>query len=154
MSAGSPSPETTLPESADVALRQLRFGWWALLVFLSLGVVLELLNGFKVPFYMDVSNETRRHLWTLGHAHGTLVALVNVALGLCLRVVPAIPAVPRDRAVLCLRAAAVLLPGGFLLGDAVIYAGDTGLGIALVPVGAVLLFLGVLFTARGLREVA
>jgi hypothetical protein len=36
-------------------------------------------------------------------------------------------------------AATILLPGGFLLGGAWFYEGDPGIGIALVPLGAVAL---------------
>ena len=35
----------------------LRFGWWSLLVFLSLGIALETLHGFKIGWYLDVANE-------------------------------------------------------------------------------------------------
>ena len=50
--------------------RHLRVGWWALLVFLSMGIALETLHGFKIGFYLDASNHTRLLLWTLAHAHG------------------------------------------------------------------------------------
>ena len=65
----------------QLADRNLRFGWWALLFFLSLGAVLETLQGFKIGWYLDVGNETRRLMFTLAHAHGTLLALVNIAAG-------------------------------------------------------------------------
>ena len=79
----------------DYARRHIRFGWWSLLVFASAGLVLESLHGFKVRAYLDTSNETRRLMWTLAHAHGTLLALVNVAAGLTWRVAPSMPANPR-----------------------------------------------------------
>jgi hypothetical protein len=44
--------------------------------------------------------------------------------------------------------ATILLPAGFLLGGVQIYAGDPGLPILLVPVGAILLFAAVALTAR------
>ncbi len=66
----------------QLADRNLRFGWWSLLVFLSLGAVLEALHGFKIGWYVDVGNETRRLMFTLAHAHGTLLALVNIVAGL------------------------------------------------------------------------
>ena len=65
--------------AAALARRHLQIGWWALLVFLSVGLVLEALHGLKVGLYLDVSNETRRLMWRLAHAHGTLLALVNLA---------------------------------------------------------------------------
>ena len=49
----------------------------------------------------------------------------------------------------CLQLATLLLPGGFLAGGVVVYAGDPNLGILLVPIGALLLIVAVLLTARG-----
>ncbi len=45
--------------------------------------------------------------------------------------------------------ASILLPGGFFLGGIAFYGGDPGLGILLVPVGAVLLIAAVFAVARG-----
>jgi hypothetical protein len=124
-------------------------GWWMLLAFLSLGLVLETLHGFKVGFYLDVANETRRHLWTLAHAHGALLALVNIAFGWTVAAVPAWRGMSQKIASRCLFGASVLMPGGFLLGGTVIYGGDPGLGIFLLPFGAAMLFVAVLLVARG-----
>jgi len=129
--------------------RHLRFGWWSLLAFLSLGIALEAMHGFKVGFYLDLANETRRHMWTLAHAHGTLLALVHLAFAVALVHVSHREQVER----LCspaLMAASLLIPGGFFLGGAVVYAGDPGLGILLVPVGAVFLLVSVFGVARNL----
>ena len=82
MTASPRQPQT------DYVRRHLRFGWWALFVFLLLGATLETLHGFKAGFYLDVSNETRRLMWTLAHAHGALLGIVNVAAGLSLRALP------------------------------------------------------------------
>jgi hypothetical protein len=121
--------------------RNLRFGWWALLVFLSLGGVLETLHGFKIGWYVDVGNETRRLMFTLAHAHGTLLALVNIAAGLTGRMVERFTL--RSSVSFALIWAAILLPAGFFLGGIVIYDGDPGLGVWLVPIGAALLFYGI-----------
>ena len=96
--------------------RHLRFGWWTLLLFLTLGLVLETLHGFKVGAYLNVSNETRRLMWTLAHAHGTLLGLVNLAFAFTLSRLAEWTARPRGVASVCLRSATVLLPGGFFLG--------------------------------------
>jgi hypothetical protein len=131
----------------DYARRHLRIGWWSLLCFAAVGLVLEILHGFKVRAYLDVSNETRRLMWTLAHAHGTLLSLVHVIFGLSLRVA----AEPLERNLRlissCLIGASVLLPGGFFLGGVVVYGGDPGLGVLLVPIGAVLLLAAVFFIA-------
>lgn len=121
--------------------RNLRFGWWSLLVFLSLGGVLETLHGFKLGWYVDVGNETRRLMFTLGHAHGAGLALVNIAAGLTARNIKGFELRPSVSTALVW--AAILLPGGFFLGGIIIYDGDPGLGIWLVPIGALLLFYGV-----------
>jgi hypothetical protein len=132
----------------DYAQRHLRFGWWSLLFFATFGLVLEALHGFKVRTYLDVSNDTRRLMWTLAHAHGTLLALVHVIFALTWRSAPA--SVPSARLVSAsLVAASVLLPGGFFLGGLVFYGGDPGLGTVLVPIGAVLLLFAVFSIARG-----
>ena len=144
-----PSPKKVLPaESASYVRRHLRFGWWSILVFLTLGLVLESLHGLKIGWYLDVPNSTRRLMWTLGHAHGTLLGLVNVAFGVSVQMLPDWNPKARDVASICLMMAAVLLPGGFLLGGIVVYGGDPGLGILLVPVGALALFVAVFLTAR------
>ena len=131
-------PSKQAPPVAELADRNLRFGWWSLLVFLSLGAILETLHGFKIGWYVDVGNETRRLMFTLAHAHGTLLALVNIVAGLSGRIVERFTL--RASVSFALIWAAILLPSGFFLGGIVIYDGDPGLGVWLVPAGAALLF--------------
>ena len=132
------------------AHRNLRFGWWSLLVFLSLGGVLETLHGFKIGWYIDAGNETRRLMFTLAHAHGTLLALINIAAGLTAGKVDRFEL--RPSVSFALIWAAILLPAGFFLGGIVIYDGDPGLGVWLVPVGAILLFYSVTRIALDLSK--
>ena len=132
----------------DYSRRHLRVGWWSLLLFATLGLVLESLHGFKVRAYLDVSNDTRRLMWTLAHAHGTLLAVIHIVFGLTLRGGLA-PAPANERLIsTSLIAASVLLPGGFFLGGVVFYAGDPGVGVLLVPVGGVLLLYAIFSIAR------
>ena len=143
-------------ESPDVQAermraRHLRIGWWSLLAFLCLGLVLETLHGFKVASYLDVSNETRRLLWTLAHAHGALLSVVHVVFGLSLPVLVGWASGTRSLASRCLTAALLLIPLGFFLGGAFIHDGDPGLGVLLVPPGGLLLAAAVFLTARGVR---
>ncbi|MGE3178035.1 MAG: hypothetical protein AB7O32_11235 [Vicinamibacterales bacterium] len=133
-------------------MRHLRLGWWALFGFATLGLALELFHGFKAPFYLDVSNETRRLMWRLAHAHGVLVALVHVVFGLSLQAIAGFGGARRDLIGTLLTAALVLLPGGFFLGGAVVYGGDPGLGILLVPVGACALLGALALAALGLNR--
>ena len=88
-------------------------------------------------------------MWTLAHAHGTLLALVHVIFGLTMRATP--PTVMPHLHLISssLIAASVLLPGGFFLGGIAFYSGDPGLGILLVPIGGVLLLFAVFWIARG-----
>jgi hypothetical protein len=118
--------------------RHLRVGWRTVLVFATLGLILEGLHGFKVRWYLDVTNHTRRLMWTLAHAHGTLLGLLNVAFALTLRARRATDR-RREVASFCLLAATAALPLGFFLGGLVVYGGDPGVGIVLVPIGALLL---------------
>jgi hypothetical protein len=131
-------PSKHAPSGVHFADRNLRFGWWSLLVFLSLGAILETLHGFKVGWYVDVGNETRRLMFTLAHAHGTLLALVNIVAGVTARFVERFAL--RSSVSFALIWAAILLPAGFFLGGIVIYDGDPGLGVWLVPIGAASLF--------------
>lgn len=126
-------------EVSPVAQRHARLGLWALAVFVALGVVLEALHGFKVGWYLDVTSGTRRLLLRLAHAHGTLLALWNVVYALLLRA-----ELVRARALTsaCFALALVLVPGGFLAGGATAGPADPGLGIVLVPLGALLLLVG------------
>lgn len=132
--------------------RHLRWGWCALLVFLSLGIVLEAFHGFKVDWFLSVASETRRLLWRLAHTHGTLLGLVHLGFAFTLRADNLAEKGGARLASAALQAATLLLPGGFLLGGIWIHAGDPGRAIVLVPAGAALLFLAVAWTAwRSLR---
>jgi hypothetical protein len=131
--------------------RHLRFGWWSLFVFLTLGVVLETLHGFKIGWYLDVDREISRLMLTLAHAHGTLLAMVNIGAGLTLRAVKGLEfTVGTSRSLIW---GSILLPAGFLLGGLVIHDGDPGFGVIFVPIGALLLLYGVGSAARALGKV-
>ena len=152
--ANAPDTRVTAPYDslAVVVRRHLRFGWLTLLVFLTLGLVLEALHGFKVQAYLSVMNETRRLMWTLAHAHGTLLGLAHLGFAFTAQCNPVWTARPRAVASYALVAANVLMPGGFFLGGVWVYAGDPGLGILLVPVGGILLLLAVSLTALSLKH--
>ncbi|QDV05241.1 hypothetical protein Poly30_07370 [Planctomycetes bacterium Poly30] len=128
--------------------RHVRVGWVAMLLFFFGGLVLEALHGFKVDAYLGADNETRRHLWTLAHAHGTLLGLVNLAFAWTLsRPQPFREGAARF-ASRCFFGATILMPAGFFLGGVVFYGGDPGVGIALLPLGALLLIVATAITAR------
>src|ERR1043166_2332745 len=66
------------PDYLAITRRHLRYGWWSLLIFLTGGIILEGFHGLKAGFYLNPSQSTRRLMWTLAHAHGTMFGLVNV----------------------------------------------------------------------------
>ncbi len=112
----------------------IRQGWISLAAWIVFGLLIEGLIGFRSPVLLDDS--IRRDLFRLAHAHGTLLNLVLIAAAICARL-----DLIRFGGMtsLGLRAAVVLLPGGFLLGGIWHFKDDPGVGILLVPVGAVLL---------------
>ncbi len=99
-------------------------------------MTLEALHGFKVQAYL--ASETRREMWRLAHAHGTLLGilcLVFAALAECARC----PSRFARPVAAMIRWGAVLMPLGFFLGGVLNSEGDPSLGILLVPPGALLL---------------
>ncbi len=85
----------------------------------------------------------RRLLWTLAHAHGALLSPVHAAFAFTYFAIPVLLTGRQRLASALLMTASVLLPGGFFLGGAFVYEGDPGLGIWLVPPGALCLLVGV-----------
>jgi hypothetical protein len=126
----------TQPERLPLNLRA---GFWALFGFTTLGLLLEAMHGFKLGFYLNVDNETRRLLWRLAHAHGALLGLVNIAYALTARAWPALEDRLAGRALLC---ALLLMPLGFLLGGAFAHGSDPGLSVGLAAAGGVALLFG------------
>lgn len=140
------------PSRDATAARHLAFGWWLVVASVLLGTLLEGLHALKLGLYLDVSNETRRLLWTLAHAHGALLGLANVAFALSLPRLDGLAAAGRSLASRALVAGSILLPAGFLLGGVFAYEGDPGLAVVLAPLGAALVFVAVLAIALGTRR--
>ncbi len=127
--------------------RHMRFGWWSLVVFVGLGIALETLHGFKIVWYLGVDVETRRLMWTLAHSHGTLLSVLQIVFALTISRLSARSRNLQAWASVCLLGASFLMPIGFFLGGLFCYSGDPGLGILLVPLGGLLLFIGVTLAA-------
>lgn len=150
------STSTNDPHSAlrrRLAERHYWVGWLGLLLFLSMGAFLEGLHGFKIGFYLDPSAKLRRELWTLAHAHGTLLALVQLAFAAGLMQLGRWTEAARLKmASFFLIDGAVLIPLGFFLGGLFPSESDPWPGIYLVPLGALLLFIAVvlILLSRGL----
>ena len=148
--AENTDPLKTARESVRAA--HLTFGWFMLLAFVLLGLVLEGLHAFKIGWYLDVGHEARRLMLRLGHAHGTLLALVNVAFAVSIPHLNSMNETRMGLASKALKIASILLPGGFFIGGFFIYDGDPGLGVFVVPLGAVSMVIAVALTALGSKE--
>lgn len=122
-------------------------GFAALLVFVLLGLSLETLHAFKAALYLDADQGTRRLLLRLGHAHGGVLSLLQIAYGLTSARYPDLPSPLLTAAFLL---ALVLVPSGFLLGAWGAHGADPGVLVLLVPAGAFALLLALGITAQRL----
>lgn len=107
------------------------FGWLWLATSACAGLALEVLHGLKVAAFLDV--EGVRTMLRLAHAHGVGLSLVLIAFG--------VTAAPRlgartSSTAITLVAGVVLVPVGFALGAIGHGEVDPGLGVWLVPLGA------------------
>lgn len=123
-----------MPEPSPHIVPLLRQGWISLALWIAFGILIEGLIGFRTPALLD--DPLRRDMLRLAHAHGTLLNLVLIAAAICARLelltFSGLSAVG-------FRLAVIFLPVGFLLGGLWHFQDDPGLGIWLVPTGALLL---------------
>jgi hypothetical protein len=138
-SATPSGPKLQLSAASAKARLHLRFGWIGLLLFALLGIALEGLHAWKTPAYLGVGNETRRLMWTLAHAHGVGLSLVHLGFAATLSLVASSQLPKLELASRALSWASVLIPLGFFLGGTVTYEADPGVGVFLVPFGALAL---------------
>lgn len=120
-----------------------------LAVFAGAGLVLESLIGLRTPWLLDVGMETRRVMFRLAHAHGALLGLVNVAFAASVQT----GLVTADGASLrwpsrLLATGSVCVPLGFALGGVWFLEADPGLGVLLVPIGALAVVAALVSIAR------
>ena len=144
-----------------IVTRHMVIGWWSLLIFVALGLVLESMHGFKVAWYVNSGEpETTRLMMRLAHAHGTFLSLVHLAFAWTVSQATGFQGRSRSVASRSVQAAGILVPAGFLLAGLPgfvktgglrlgVLGGDPGLGIVLVPIGALLLILALYLVARG-----
>ena len=126
-----------------------KVGSWGLLAWLLGGVVLEALHGFKLAAYLE--DGLRRQMWTLAHAHGTLMSVACLVLAWA-GPLAALQSRRARSSDLLFAAGAVLLPLGFLLGGIWHSEADPGIGILLVPAGGLLAACGLGLLLFGLRR--
>ena len=144
------SESASASESAgrELGLRHLRLGLWLLAVSACGGVILEALHAFKAGAYLEPGAAPRRLMWTLAHAHGSLLGILNMALGACVaRGLLGRPGRGLRAASGCLLGASAAMPAGFALGGVGIHGGDPGLGIVLVPPAGAALVAGLVLAA-------
>ncbi len=131
----------------------LSVGWATIALAALFGLGLEAMHGLKLASYLDLDAATRRHMWTLAHAHGTLLGLLHLGFALTLKAAPELEDESSTHlAARLLLAATLLMPAGFFLGGLWYYAGDPGPGILLVPLGGVALIVALVLLALASRR--
>lgn len=116
--------------------RHLRLSLVVTALFLALGVVIEALLGFRPPGWME--DELRREFLRLGHAHGAILGMLNVAIAWAVeRLQTPTPWARRTRVAALL--GALFVGFGFVGGGLWHGRTDPGPLVLLVPAGALLL---------------
>jgi hypothetical protein len=131
-------PTPSHPTSDGAPL--IRQGWISLALWIAFGILLEGFRAFRSPAVLD--DAVRQDMFRLAHAHGTLLNLVLLAAAICARL-DLVRIGPGTS--IGLRASVILLPAGFLIGGLWHFKDEPGLGILLVPIGAVLLLVSAVY---------
>ena len=124
--------------------RHLRWSLALVALFLAMGLWLEAMLGLRAAGWVD--DPLRREFLRLGHAHGALLALLNVGLSWA----QVHLATPEPWARQIRRASwlgAALVGAGFVLGGLWHGPTDPGLAVLAVPAGALMLVAGLVATA-------
>ena len=124
--------------------RHLRAALALAALFLASGLWLEAMAGLRAEGWVD--DPMRREFLRLGHAHGGLLALLNLALAWALERLRT-PEGWAGRVRLAALLGAALVGVGFMLGGLLHGPTDPGLPILAVPAGAMLLLASLVATA-------
>jgi hypothetical protein len=127
--------------------RHLRLSLALAALFLAMGLWLEAMIGLRMAGWVD--DPLRREFLRLGHAHGGLLALLNLGLGLALERLGT-PAAWAGTIRAAAWTGALLVGAGFVAGGLLHGPTDPGLPVLVVPAGALML-LGSLVAAALLR---
>ena len=127
--------------------RHLRLSIALAALFLAMGLWLEAMIGLRMTGWVD--DPLRREFLRLGHAHGGLLALLNLGLGLAMDRLGT-PAIWAGTIRAAAWSGALLVGAGFVAGGLLHGPTDPGLPILVVPAGALML-LGSLVAAALLR---
>ena len=122
-------------------------GWWGLAFWLSFGLLIEGLIGFRTPGYLQ--DQMRRELFRLAHAHGTLFSMLLIIAAFSIKggLIK-----PPTAAIRSLQAGTLLMPLGFLLGAVWHSETDPNVLIFLSPLGGLLILFSVISIAFSLRK--
>lgn len=123
----------------------IRQGWISLALWITFGVLLEGLIGFRTPGYLD--DGVRREMFRMAHAHGTLLNLILIGAAICARL--NMIRIGRMTS-LGLCSAAILLPAGFFFGGLWHFKDEPGPAILLVPIGAIVLLATAIYISLAL----
>jgi hypothetical protein len=115
--------------------------WLGIAVWMSFGLLLESLIGYRVPLYLN--DDLRRELFRLAHTHGASLNMVLLLAAICIERGLA----AGNIAIWALRLGVIIMPLGFLLGGIWHTESDPGIGIFLSPLGGVLVIFGVIHLA-------
>jgi hypothetical protein len=113
-------------------------------LFLASGLWLEAMIGLRARGWID--EPLRREFLRLGHAHGGLLGLLNLALAWALERLRT-PAPWAGKIRLAALLGAVLVGLGFMLGGLLHGPTDPGVPVLAVPAGAMLLLCALIATA-------
>lgn len=116
-------------------------------VWMAFGLLLEGLIAFRVPDYL--SDPITREMFRLAHAHGTLLSLILVAVGLASRAELIAPPKVADW---MLRIGSIVMPVGFMLGGIGNSANDPSPLVFLAPVGGLMLIFGIVAAVVSFRR--
>ena len=116
-------------------------------VWMSFGLLLEGLIAFRIPDYL--SDVITREMFRLAHAHGTLLSLVLVVVGLAwksefISVAPFVNWM--------LRIGSVAMPVGFMLGGIGNSTNDPSPLVFIAPTGGVMMIFGIVAAAVSFRR--
>jgi len=155
-SAGDAAPPSHDDPLQGLVARHLRLGWLSLLLYATLGLLLETLHAFKLGWYLELSAEPRRLSFTLAHAHGVGLALLNIGFAATLHMAFRQSSAALELGARLMRLATLLIPLGFFGGGLAPYDGDPGVLVFLVPPGALMLVASLILVTlallRALRD--
>ncbi len=118
-----------------------------LAVWMTFGLLLEGLLGYKIPAYLN--DNLRRELFRLAHTHGALLSIVLIVITVCANAGFIRPNTYAENA---LRIGSVMMPLGFLLGGIWHFESDPGYLILLAPLGGVIMIFGIVSCALTVKS--